>query len=180
MIFMGFSGRARSGKTSACEAIRSYALRNSISVAIYDIGSMIRLHCIASGLLPENLDRKDMTREHLDVLVAMGNKMRAHDENFWIKQMLAAVERDRPEIALCPNVRFATEALTIRQAGGVIVRCTRYNADGSLYISEDRNPNDVTETSLEFWPPDYYLAMKTGQAGLMDLQAVALCKFIKR
>lgn len=178
MVFIGWSGRARHGKTESTEAVKNFALSQGKTVGVYDVGNMIRLMAIASGRLPQ-VERKDMTREQLQVLIDLGKEMRDVDTNYWVKRVISQAILDNPDVAMCPNIRMPLEAQSIRDQGGHIVRVTRLNQDGSLFISPDRDPNDITETALEFWPADFYLTAKTTtDAQLIRMQAVTLYKYL--
>jgi hypothetical protein len=181
MIVLGFSGRARHGKTECTEAIYSHIMDNehdSRQARVYDVGNMIRRMAIAEGRLPQ-VERKDMTKEQLQVLIDLGKEMRAVDHNYWVKQIIAAIEQEKPDVAMCPNVRLPQEAEAFESIGGFMVRCTRLNADGSLYISPDRDPNDITETALQFWPCKYHITTVTGvDARLVRMQAVTLFRYL--
>lgn len=177
-LFIGLSGRARHGKTTCAEAIVEHCKSIGVDARIYDIGGMILRVCIEEGRLPVGLKRADMTREQLQVLIDVGKEKRELEPNYWMGRLVRAVAGDSPAVAICPNPRLPLEAGAIRAAGGVMVRCTRLNADGSLFISEDRPPNDITETALEFWPADYYLTTKPGQDKFMAAQAVTLYKHL--
>jgi hypothetical protein len=52
------------------------------------------------------------------------------------------------------------------------------NADGSVFISSDRPPNDTSETNLEFWPADFYLTQKEGHADLTAKLAVCVYEYL--
>lgn len=176
-LILGFSGRARHGKTICCDSIYKHARSRSYMANIYDIGGMIRRVCVEEGRLPDIL-REDMTREHLEVLIAVGKEKRSISQNYWVERVLAQIEKDQPHIALCPNLRLPLEADAWHAVGGVVVRCVRLNANGSLFISEDRPPNDITETALEFWPADFYLTTKPDQIEFLERQAVALYEYL--
>lgn len=177
-LIIGFSGRARHGKTICCDAIYNHSVTTGSPSVVYDIGSMIRRVCIDEGRLPNNVSRAEMTREQLEVLIAVGKEKRSISENYWVERVLAQIESDKPAIALCPNLRLPMEADAWRKAGGYVVRCTRLNDNGSLFISEDRPPNDITETALEFWPADFYLTTKPDQIEFLERQAVALYEYL--
>jgi hypothetical protein len=178
LIVIAFSGRARHGKTVAAEAILRHVLAQGGTGKLYDIGDMIRRYCITHGRLPQ-VERKDMTREQLEILINVGKEKRAVDVDFWGNAMVAQMVADNFDVALCPNARYASEATLFRGIGGYIVRCTRLNANGSIFISEDRPPNDVSETELEFWPADFYLTTKPDQEEFMARQAVTLYEYLK-
>ena len=198
-LIIGYSGRARSGKSESCEAIRnftcqeywnsarrstscdSYALSVPIqrrrTAVVYDIGNLIRLWCIKNGRLPQ-IERRDMTREQLQILIDVGKERRADDPNFWLDLMFTSIAFDAPDVALIPNLRYENEAAAVKAQNGFVVRMTRLNANGSEYISPDRDPNDISETSLQFWPADFYFTVKDGHVDLVRKQAVALYLYL--
>jgi hypothetical protein len=176
-LVIGASGRARHGKTIFCEAIYHYVTQNGGTAKIYDVGDMIRREAINQGRIP-NVERNDMTRAQLEILIAVGKEMRKIEPNYWINRLLHAAANDVFDVALCPNLRLPIEAQAFRDVGGYVVRCTRLNKDGSLFISEDRPPNDITETALQFWPADFYLTTVDGDVDFMALQAVTLYKYL--
>lgn len=185
-LIIGFSGRAKHGKTDSALAIAGHVngytwdgnIYKSGAAIIYDIGDLIRRYCIAGGLLPP-VERTAMTPEQLLILINVGKEKRAVDVNFWIGQMIAQIQLDAPEVALIPNLRYWNEAQAVHAQGGYVVRMIRLNADGSLYISPDRPPNDVSETNLEFWPADFYVTQKEGHAGLTAEFAITLYEYLR-
>jgi hypothetical protein len=148
-------------------------------VRMYDIGDMIRRYCIREGRLPD-IPRAEFTKPQLQILINVGREKRAVDVNYWIGQMMSAIAVERPLVALCPNLRYLNEAETIHKAGGHVVRMVRLNSNGSLFISEDRPPNDVSETELEFWSPDFTIINKEGRADLTNDFVVALFDYLWR
>lgn len=176
-LIIGAAGRARHGKTDFCETIRDHVIyEQGGRAALYDIGDLIRRYCISEGLLPI-VERKDMTRSQLEILINVGKEKRAVNLDFWIGQMIHQIRLDNLDVALIPNIRYENEAEAIHTAGGHIVRLQRRNKDGSIYISEDRPPNDISETNLEFWPADAYLTTVEGQVDLIKMQALTFYEY---
>ncbi len=181
-VLIGFTGRARHGKTECALAIKEYAERTHHTVGIYDVGSMILKACHISGRLPANLKREDMKKEDIQVLIDVGKELKNQfGQDYFANMVVQNAKADHCDIAMCPNLRLPIEADVFRKSGGIIVRVTRLNADGSLFISSDRDPNDVTETALSFWPADYYLTNVNNPRGaeLLKRQAVALYQYIR-
>lgn len=184
-LIIGVSGRARHGKTEACLAIAGHVngynwdgkLADG-SAQLYDIGDLVRRYCIAGGILPP-VERADMNRSQLEILINVGKEKRAANVDFWIGQMLGQIALDNPAVALIPNLRYCNEAEAVRNAGGYVVRLNRLNNDGSTFISEDRPANDISETSLEFWPADFYITQKNGHAGLTADFAITLYEYLR-
>lgn len=184
-LIIGVSGRARHGKTEACLAIaghvNGYDYTGKVAdgpARLYDIGDLIRKYCIETGRLPD-VERVDMTRDQLQILIDVGKEMRAINLNFWLEQVLKQIAFDDPDVALIPNLRLAREAELIRLSGGYVVRLQRLNEDGSTFISDDRPANDITETNLEFWPADFYITQKNGHAGLTAEFAISLYEYLR-
>ena len=198
-LIIGFSGRARHGKSEACEAIAKYvatevwrpktgelctchtpgiAIQHRATATIYDIGNFVRLYCIGKGRLPA-VGRKDMTKEQLQVLIDVGKEKRAEDPEYWLKRMFTAIGADQPDVALIPNLRYWNEVDAVKQRGGYVVRVSRLTGSGADFISPDRDPNDVSETSLyHCWETDFYIAVKEGHAELVRKQAVAIYQYL--
>ena len=176
-LIIGFSGRARHGKTVCCEAIVRRMQQAGYTAKMYDIGNMIRLECIDTGRLPR-IERADMDKEQLQILINVGKEKRAVDVDYWIRQMFQAIAVDAPDVAVCPNLRYENEAAACRAAGGYVVRLTRLNENGSVFISDDRPANDISETALEFWPADFYLTTKPGQLDLLEEQSWTLLRYL--
>lgn len=181
-ILIGFSGRARHGKTECMLAVKEYAERAHHTVGIYDVGSMILKACHISGRLPATLKREDMKKEDIQVLIDVGKELKNQfGQDYFANMVVQNAKDEHCDIAMCPNLRLPIEADVFRKSGGIIVRVTRLNADGSLFISSDRDPNDVTETALQFWPADYYLTNVNNPRGaeLLKRQAAVLYQYIK-
>jgi hypothetical protein len=181
-VLIGFSGRARHGKTECTLATQEYALKCEHKLThVCDIGSMILKTCITSGRLP-NVRREDMTKEQIQVLIDVGKEMKnAFGQDYFAKRAITEAKKSGAAVAVCPNIRLPIEAKTWRDAGGIMVRVTRLNEDGSVYISPDRDPNDITETALQNWAADYYLTNVNNARGaeLLKMQAVTLYKYIR-
>lgn len=178
MLIIGASGRARHGKTIFCVAIANHVTLCGGRAKIYDVGEMIRQIAVASGRLPD-IPRESMKREHLQVLIDIGKEKRELEPNYWVMRLLRTAKLDNMDVALCPNLRLPMEAASFRQAGGYVVRCTRLNKDGSTFISEDRPPNDITETALQFWPADVYLTTVDGDTELMERMAITTYDYLR-
>lgn len=178
-LLIGWSGRARHGKSECTAAVKAFAEAEGKTVGVYDVGAMILETCIKQNRLP-NIKRADMTRDQLQVLIDVGKEIKNHfGQDYFAKRIVGKALEDGVDVAMCPNLRLAVEAQTFRDAGGIVVRLTSLNKDGSIYISPDRDPNDVTETSLQFWPADYYLTVVDPvDAEWIKRQAITLYRYI--
>lgn len=57
------------------------------------------------------------------------------DQNIWAKSLFRRIQKDKPAIAMVPDVRFPTELTAIIENGGWVVRLTR-NVLQDLHASE--------------------------------------------
>jgi len=178
-LIIGVLGRARHGKSTACEAIAERVKQEGLKTKFFDIGDKVRLYCIENNLLPK-VDRKDMTAEQLKILVDVGKQKRKENKEFWIGPLIEDLRASKNiDVAFFPNIRHKNEADHVKEEGGYIIGCKRYNEDGSLFISPDRPANDESETGMRFIIPDYYINTKTGENVLVEKLAVTIFEHIK-
>jgi len=176
-LILGFSGRARSGKSGACKAIQEHCWSAGVTAGSYDIGQAAIDYCVEGGLLPRK-PREEMTADDLAVVVRESTAQSKCDPRFWLGRIEQAIQRDNCEVALIPNVRLRNEVAFVHSRGGYIVKVMRLNKNGSTYISLDRDPNHILETDLGLTPADFYLTCNTGDNELVGLQAVTLYDYI--
>jgi hypothetical protein len=179
MILLGVGQRAEHGKSSFCKTIIEHCDRTGFKCGEYSISDSIIKYAVETGLLPEGIIRGECSDEQVAVLVKLGNEKRRGNEDFWVDQIHTAIDRDQPKVALIPNVRFPSEADFVKSLGGWNVRVTRLNANGSRFISSSRNPNDETETSLEFWNWDFEILNMDGRPYWLRRQAIGLFEYLK-
>ena len=178
MILIGVGHRAQQGKSEFCDTIIEHCGRTGLRYCEYSISDLILRYCIDNNLLPE-MRREDCSSEQIQLLVKIGNEKRAENEFFWLDQIRAAIVRDKPKVALIPNVRFPNEAEFVKSLNGVNVRVKRYNANGTDFISSCRDPNDQTECSLDFWRWDFEIRNMAGKQHWLRRQAIALLEYLQ-
>lgn len=178
MIVLGVGHRAEQGKSSFCSVIAEQCSRIGIKWKEYSFSSSILEYAILSGRLPR-IDRRECTDDQIKILVEIGNEKRAEKENFWVDKIREVIKRDRPGFALIPNVRFASEAEFVKEVGGHNVRVSRLNPGGTKFISPSRDPNDVTETALEFWNWDFEIVNISERPYWLRRQAIALFEYLR-
>jgi len=175
-LLLGLCGRARHGKDftatvihRAFEAWNFRCFTSSVSIEVL-------LDAQVKGLIRPGITRAECTRAELDILVAHGHGGRVEDENCWILKLAA---RSRGfDVAILPGIRFPNEISWLRANDGVIARVKRYNADGSVFISPDRDPNDTMETCIERVLADYEITATTGQESWLEAQALGLANHL--
>lgn len=177
-MIIGITGRAEAGKSTAAEAIVLRGAALGYKARSYELSGYILRHCIAEGLIPPK-QRQSLTKDEIALLIQVGDSVRQTDPALWAKKALADIAADEPGdsqqlVAIIPNIRRAFEADVIRAAGGVIVRVTALNKNGSEFISQTRDPNHDLETDQYLIRPDYFLQTRRGDSSLLTRFAAAL------
>jgi hypothetical protein len=173
-LVIGLCGRARHGKDFVAQIIHQRFQAAGLTCFTSSISEVVLREAQLQGLIRKDIARAECTRTELDVLVSLGHKGRQANEDFWIRQLSREILSWAPNVALIPGVRFPNEIAWLRRTGGVIVRVTRFNADGSLFIALDRDPNDPMETVLNRVVADYEIIATTGQQSWLEAQAHGL------
>lgn len=177
-MLIGVSGKAEHGKNATCNIVKEWVANNGGTAALFEISKIILDECIALGLLPPGAVRNQQDKVQNKVLVDHGNRRRAEDGLYWTNQIIKQMTEADVNVSLCPNIRFPQEGAAIQAAGGTIWRVNRLNKDGSPFVSETRDPNDVCETSLDRWASDFYLYNMTGHGALLEQQVVTLYEYV--
>lgn len=180
-------GRARHGKDFAAGIIKGFFEARGLTVFLSSVSEVVLRHCQASGLIAKGKTRPELSKAELDVLVSEGHRGRAAREDFWWEELECSIDRLRPDAVIVPGVRFPNEVAKVRQpcfgvrsSSGAVARVKRYNPDGSVYISPDRDPNDPMETCIERVLADYEISATTGQEAWLIAQAHALARHLLR
>lgn len=174
-LTIGLSGKAEAGKSATSRIMVEAAQSLGLDAHIFEISSMLCESAIRRGLLPPGTVREGMTREQIKILVDEGVWGRAQDPQYWTKQSKAAIAASPDlHVAIVPNIRFPQEA----GESDFVVRINRLNADRSPFISETRDPNDITETALDNWPADFYITNITGHGRLLEMNVTTLFAYI--
>jgi hypothetical protein len=103
---------------------------------------------------------------------------RAQDPEYWTKQWKAAINPNAL-IVMSTDMRFANEALAVKQAGGYTIQVNRLNVDGSPYVDQSRDPKHPSETQLDTYNYDFKITVKTGDLVLLEEWAVTLVHFLR-
>lgn len=180
-LVLGLCGRARHGKDFLAAEVKRQLEMAGLRVFLSSVSEIVLEEAQLRGLIRTNVRRADCDREELSALVKLGHEGRAQDEDFWIEQMSRKVlgrryagQGEGIDAAIVPGVRFPNEIKWLRAAGGFVARVARHNADGSVFISPDRDPNDPMETCLDRIVPDFEIHARTGQEKWVLEQAATL------
>lgn len=179
LILIAFTGRARGGKSSAASAVLKEALAEGLKSEMFEISSYILEDAINRKQIEAKV-REDLTKDEIKKLVELGQERRAEDPYYWLKMLEQDLTAKNPDVALVPNLRFLNEAELIRRLGGKITRVSALICDSVEFVSEDRNPNDVSEIEHYAIQADYFLTTKRGESDLLKMQAATLFKYLVR
>lgn len=178
-LLIGICGRARHGKDSTALAIKQRLELQGVSCFHSSVSVMVFEEAQRTCRIPSNISREQCTRQDLDTLVALGHEKRAFNPNYWISRLWSRITCSDALVAIVPGIRFDNEVNWVKKIeNGVLLRVIRYNADGSMFISPDRDPNDVMETILNRVNPDFEISVKTGQENWLHWQGVSFANFI--
>lgn len=112
----------------------------------------------AARLCPEDKDwqqlleagitvRKPAYMTSREVMQFLGTEIfRKIDDNIWINLMMEKIKADSPLIAVVADVRFANEALAIKEADGILINLTRVVEDDSH--ASETGLDDFTDFDL--------------------------------
>lgn len=177
-MLIGISGKAEHGKNATASIIKEWVSNNGGTCAVFEISALILNECIELGLLAPGTVRDGKDKVQNKILVDHGNRRRAQDKMYWTTEMIRQMSTAEVDVAICPNIRFPQEGEAIQKQGGTVWRVNRLNRDGSPFVSESRDPNDVCETSLDRWTADFYLINQTGHGALLEEVVVTYYEYV--
>lgn len=184
MLIVGFGSKARHGKDTAGEAVVAYyEKQRAQTIKHYGYGAVdiskpaVKLYKFADALYRECREQHGMTEKDAPLLQKVGMARRAENENYWVDQVAAAIDKDKPGIAVLTDVRFPNEAKFVHSRGGILVNVSRLNESGTPYVATDRPADHPSETALDNLRWDYYIKAFTGEAALVEQLAICIVMF---
>lgn len=180
-MLIGLTGNAEHGKNAAADVIVEWVRGNGGTAGIFEISGMILNECVKLGLLPPGSVRNQQDKEQNRILMEHGSNRRSEDPDYWVNGIGGIVPAMRDSglnVAICPNIRFATEGAGIRAEGGTIWLIQRINKDGSKFVSTTRDPNHITEKVVGTWPADYYLSNMDGHGALLEQTVITYFEYV--
>lgn len=153
-LYIGLGHRARQGKNVVASELQRLA---GDKLKQYALADELKRYCKENHdqLVKEhNLDitshKDDPIYGYVKVLQFVGTDLfRKQDPDHWVKALDSRIKAEKPEIALITDVRFPNEANYIHGNNGAVVKVVRIKADGTPYVSPDRDPNHPSETALD-------------------------------
>ena len=184
MLIVGFGSKARHGKDTAGEAVVAYYERQReraikhYGQSVFNIGQKpAKLYKFADALYRECREQHGMTEKDAPLLQRVGMVRRNENKDYWIDQVAADIDRDKPEIAVITDVRFPNEADFIYNRGGILVNVSRLDATGEPYVATDRPADHPSETALDEYAWSYFIKAYTGESALVEQLAVCIVEF---
>lgn len=168
-VVVGFTGKMRSGKTTACNYITNNH-DNFVRIGFTEaLNAEIKQNF--APLLEEIRQVYNLTEEELFLTKppllrrlqqCYGTEVRRNDDpNYWVKKWKEIVEERLAEgkSVLCDNVRFLNEAEAIKSMQGTIIRIVRTDITDT--------GSHQSETEMDSITPD--LTIKVGKGELEKL-----------
>lgn len=179
-LLLGLCGRARHGKDFVASVIHKEFVFWSYRVFTSSVSLEVLKDAQAKGLIRPDITRAECTRAELDILVKHGHEGRAEHPDKWLRKLEESATISCAQVVIVSGIRFPNEITWLRSYRGVIGRVKRYNDDGSVFISPDRDPNDPMETCIERVVADYEITATTGQESWLENQARGLAAQLLR
>jgi hypothetical protein len=154
-LILAWGAKARQGKNEAVAAVESVAAQNGFSKVLV-VGFADALKTFAQ-------DYAGMVGKDAPLLQALGNHMRGLSADFWIKIVARRIESEKPDLVLIPDLRYLNEAEWVTSNDGICIEIVRLRSNGKRYIADDRDPNHVSETSLDGYPFSYTVTAQSGK-----------------
>lgn len=183
MLIVGFGNKAQHGKDTAGEAVVAYFEKERArfikhyGMTAPGLPPVAKLYKFAEALYRECREQHGMTEKDAPLLQKVGMARRAENENYWVDQVAAAIDKDKPGIAVLTDVRFPNEAKFVHSRGGILVNVSRLNESGTPYVATDRPADHPSETALDNLRWDYYIKAFTGEAALVEQLAICIVMF---
>lgn len=174
-LVLGFGNKARAGKDWVA---RTLAHRIA-GARILPFAAALKAYCrIGFGMREKNAR----------LLQQMGTDvLRAKEPDIFVRTLYDTLAEDAVSwsdpirVVLIPDVRFPNEAAMIKQMGGYVVRVKRLNADGTLYLATDRDPQHASEIALDDYPGwDHKIVALDGNLEHLKRQAITTYEVVER
>lgn len=179
-MIIGFGSKARQGKDTAGEAVVNYYNRKrelEIKHGLKPATPAARLFKFADGVYRVAREEYGMKEKDATLLQKIGDGRRnEYGLTYWIDQ-LDKTMTGFEGVAVITDVRYINEAEWIKFRGGYVINVTRFNPDGSQFITTDRDPNFVSEVQLDNYNWDFFI--KSKDAALTAELAITIAEFVR-
>ncbi len=166
-IIIGFSGKKKSGKGSACRFLTANAGKlwgEGASVGTFSMAGPLKKVCLELlGLRHEQLygsnEQKDMPTRYRwedlphharlpgqptgimtgrQVMQHIGTMFRMLDTDIFVAACLRSIQASNVQVAFIDDIRFPNEVALVQQAGGVVYRLTR-----DVFAGQDQHESET-------------------------------------
>ena len=171
-MIIAFTGKKRSGKSTACEIVGwpRVNFKNALVAEIKQnfptlLGKIVEVY---SHLYPKTVDDLFVEKEPFvrALLQNYGTEVRRRDDpEYWVKRWKESLPDGN---VLVDDVRFLNEAKAVRDAGGIVVRIVRADMEST--------DTHASETEMDLIVPDYTIETTTGDFEGMRAQLDAILK----
>jgi len=159
MFILGLGHRARHGKDSVAREIIRECGCMGVYAKQYAFADALKSYCrVAFG----------MREKDAPLLQYIGtNVLRAKDPDIWVRVLLDTLYEQQPDVAIITDMRFSNEADAITDWGGYTMKVERRNADGTLWLTSDRDPHHPSEEALHDYEFDRVVSVHDGEHRLL-------------
>lgn len=179
-LILGFGYKARNGKDTAGEAIvdyynqqRAFQKKHGLKLATPEA----KIFKFADALYEVCRKEYGMVGKDAPLLQKVGDGRRNEfGLTYWIDKLAAKVMAF-DGIAIITDVRYTNEAEWVRANGGFTIKVERLKHDGDVFITDDRDPNFISEVQLDDYNFDAYISTK--YAALTAESAITVAEFFR-
>jgi len=178
-IYIGLSGKMRSGKTSVADVLSRWGKRKGLPVVRCSIASKMK-DLVKKGL--GRTDRITLQKFGTDIVTnscwdAFGKR------DFWVSVMLAELPNGMPSMYICDDVRFPWEVARLRSEGWPVVRLLtseEYQQDREEDPERKTEGLDhTTETALDEFEGKNFFDLETPPDATVDDIAEAVMELLQ-
>lgn len=165
-LIIGFGHKARQGKDTVCQIVHEALPKLTRIVSFADD---LKAHARVMG----------MRTKDSGMLQLLGSALRRVDPAVFVRCLASRLEDVGAPCVLVSDVRYINEADWIRQRNGMVVRVTRHEPNGLLYVAPDRDPDHLSETELDTYHDwNWYISALSGDIQKLEEEAAILVKVI--
>lgn len=180
-MILAFGNKARQGKDTAGEAVVKYYNDRQSTANRHFIHPFppAKLFKFADALYKVCREEYGMVGKDARLLQQIGDGRReefGHD--YWINKLAEQINAFKG-VAVITDIRYTNEADWVKAQGGFVINVTRLNRDGSQFITNDRDPNFISEVQLDNYNFDFYVKSREGDAALTQEMAITIAEYAR-
>ena len=154
-LIVGVGHKARHGKDTVAKILHSFSpMESRIFSFAADLKGMCR---VVHGM--RDKDAPLLQRE--------GSRFRETNPDIFVECLEAQIRDEAPKIAIIPDMRYKNEMEWIKNRGGITVRVSRLNVDGTPFIDPSRPADHPSEIDLDDAEFHHEVTVKTGEVHLL-------------